>query len=602
MSDKKQKQNNFTGVNRFIRSESIQAVKDRREEGSLRDILDDWRWIFSYSARYKWIIVLYTVLGIIGSTFGLVSAVVSKYMIDIVVSRTTEKLWLLMALMISTMLFSMIFTSVRNRLTAKISVYVNNDIQADIMRQVMDADWSHVSGFSNGDLLNRVSSDIETISSNAVNWIPTLIIDLYTFVASFVVIFHYDRVMAFIALAGAPLLLIPSRLIMRGMRKYRMGIRKSKSRLMSFQTEVFYNMDTIKSFGITGLFERRLRTRQDDYRQAALDSNAYDIKARIFTNIIGTAVAVAAFIYCLMRLWGGAITFGTMTLFLQQRSTLTNHFSSLVGVVPGMLNGSVAAQRLRELTELPEEPVDEKTAAELAKAGENGFSVKMSDVCFSYSGEAETLRGGSLIADPGEIVALIGPSGGGKTTMLRLLLGLVHPDSGSVEFRAGDRSWPAGADVRRCISYVPQGNSIIAGSVADNLRMVKEDATVSEIESALETACAYDFVKKMPDGIDTVIGERGHGISEGQAQRLAIARAVLRGAPVLLLDEATSALDVATERKVLNNIMECERSRTVIVTTHRPSVLSLCRRVYRVEDGTVTELSGEESGRLAMDF
>ena len=606
MDNKKTHPAEYSGLNRFLRSRFIEGLKKRRKEGTFHELFDDWRWIFSYSRRYKKIIILYTILGIIGTTFGLVSSVVTKYMIDIVINRQTERLWLLATLMVSSMIFSLLFNSLVSRISARIRVYVNNDIQADIFDKIMDTDWKHITGYANGDLLNRFSKDVETVATNAVNWIPTLIIDLYSFAASFIVIIHYDVTMAFIALLSAPGLVLASRYVVRKMKYYRQELRKVSSDLMAFETEVFYHMDTIKSFGIMDLYGEKMRAEQERYKSASLESNAFDIKARIYTRLLGSLVTLIAFGYCLMRLWSGAITYGTMTLFLQQRSNLTGHFNSLVSVLPNMLDSSVSAGRIRELTELPREKHDPEVTEAMSAVSKNGFSVRVEDVDFSYDSREQVVSNACLRADPGEIVALVGPSGEGKTTMIRLLLGLINPEKGSIRLQpAGDAAgsagtgsnatsagWEMNADVRRFFSYVPQGNSILAGTVEENLRMVKQSATEEEIVNALKAACAWDFVSELPEGIHTKLGERGHGLSEGQAQRVAIARAVLRGAPVLLLDEATSALDIQTERKVLRNILDNDPGRTILLTTHRPAVLGMCSRVYRVTNGTLKEEKG----------
>ena len=208
-----------------------------------------------------------------------------------------------------------------------------------------------------------------------------------------------------------------------------------------------------------------------------------------------------------------------------------------------------------------------------------------------------------MSAHPGEIIALVGPSGEGKTTMIRMFLGLILPQDGEAVLKDyQDHEYQLGASTRHLFAYVPQGNTIFSGTIADNLRMVKEDATDEEIIQALESACAYSFVKNLDEGINSEIGARGKGLSEGQAQRIAIARAILRDAPILLLDEATSALDVETERKVLHNIILNHPHKTCIVTTHRPSVLNMCQRVYRVMDTHLTQLSEEESAKMAIDF
>lgn len=213
------------------------------------------------------------------------------------------------------------------------------------------------------------------------------------------------------------------------------------------------------------------------------------------------------------------------------------------------------------------------------------------------------ITGSDFRAAPGEIVALIGPSGEGKTTMIRLILGLIRPEQGETVMIAADgREVVMNAETRHLFAYVPQGNTMLSGTIAENMRVVKEDATDEEIIEALKISCAWDFVKQMPDTMNSPIGERGRGFSEGQSQRLAITRAVLRDAPVLLLDEATSALDVTTERRVLRNIIRQRPNKTCIVTTHRPSVLNLCQRVYRVMDGKVTELDEAASAKMVEDF
>lgn len=187
--------------------------------------------------------------------------------------------------------------------------------------------------------------------------------------------------------------------------------------------------------------------------------------------------------------------------------------------------------------------------------------------------------------------------------MIRLILGLIRPEQGKVVIRtSGGMEIKMNAETRHLFAYVPQGNTILSGTIAENMRIVKEDASDEEIIEALKTACAWEFVEKMPDTINAKIGERGRGFSEGQAQRIAIARAILRDAPILLLDEATSALDVTTERKVLRNIIQQNPTKVCIVTTHRPSVLNMCQRVYRVMETQVKELNEEESSRMAMDF
>lgn len=593
----------FTGLNRIFKSQSVQMLLDKYDDGTFSNFIDDWKWIFSYSKRYKKAIAFYLILGIFSSTLSLGSSVISKYLIDIIVGKKLSMLWVLVLMMVFSTVFSLVFSSLVSRLSTKISIFVNNDIQADIFDKIICADWMALNHYTNGDLLNRFNSDVSTVAGNAVSWLPSLIISLYNFIATFCVILYYDATMAFIALLSAPFLLLVSRYIMRKTQEYRKKVMEMNSKLMTFEAEAFYNMDTIKSFGITEKYGRELKKWQDKYKKHNLDYNLFQIKANAITTLISTGVSFAAFGYCLFRLWTNAISYGTMTLFLQQRSALSSTFNSLVGIIPGMLNSSVSAHRIRELVELPRERRNPERAKVLEPAAADGLTVRMTGVTFAYEQNRQVITDSDFIARPGEIVALVGPSGEGKTTMLRLILGLVFPGDGRVTLSARDgTSMDMSADVRPFFSYVPQGNTMLAGTIAENLRMVKEDASDGEIINALKTACAWDFVKNMPQTIDTPIGERGRGLSEGQAQRIAIARAILRDAPVMLLDEATSALDVTTERQVLRNLIQQHPNKTCIVTTHRPSVLNMCQRVYRVMDTRVTELSEAESSRMAMDF
>lgn len=581
---------------------TLTQLRQRWKDGTFREILDDWKWIFGYSRRYWKAILYYLFLGVFSTTLGLVSSVASKYLIDIVQGYKTDKLGILIGVMVGSGLFSLVFESLIGRVSLKLSIRINNDIQADIFDQIMDADWLAISKYSNGDILNRFNSDVSTVSSNAINWLPNILITIYRFTATFFVILHYDVVMALLAFASAPFTLLMSKVILRRQREQGRKVKEMSSQVMSFETETFYNFDTIKSFGVTNQYSRKLRQWQEKFKKSTLDYNLFTIKTGILMSLMGMTVQFTAFGYCLYKLWSGAITYGTMSLFLTERSKLSSAFRSVISIIPAFLNSSISAHRIRELVELPRE-VHVPQSSELDQYADEGFTIRMKDLSFAYVEDKLVIQDSRLVAKPGEIVALVGPSGEGKTTLIRLILGLVRPQEGQALIVTADgKEMPLNADTRHLFAYVPQGNTILSGTLAENLRMVREDATDEQIIDALKTACAWEFVSKMSDGIHSPIGERGRGLSEGQAQRIAIARAILRDAPILLLDEATSALDVATERQVLRSIITNHPNKTCIVTTHRPTVLNMCQRVYRVLDTQVTELSEEESSRMVMEF
>ena len=582
-------------------SESLGTLVSSWRDGTFSEIWADWKCIRVFTKLYRRAVWFYTILGVASSTLGLVSAEASKYSIDIITGYDSDHLWFIVTVMVASALVGLLLRSVTSRISTKISLRVNNDIQAQVFDRLLGADWRSLNAFASGDLLSRLSTDVGSVSSSAIRWLPDLIVTAYTFAATLAVILHYDWVMALLALASAPFLLLTSRRLIRGMRTHQQEVRQVGSRLRSYETETLHNLDAIKGFGITGRYGRGFRRRQEEFRRASLDYNLFSIRTEILLSLLGSAVQMAAFGYCLYLLWSGKILYGTMTLFLSQGAKLSSAFNALVRTVPSFLSASVSARRIRDLYALEPEPVLPDDG--LDSLASQGFTVAVEDAGYAYVPHQPVLTHADFRAAPGETVALVGPSGGGKTTMIRLLLGLIRPAEGRAYLQAADgRQVEVNAGLRRYFSYVPQGNTLLSGTIADNLRMVKPDASDAQLRAALEAACAWDFVSAMDGGLDASVGEHGHGLSEGQAQRIAIARALLRDAPVLLLDEATSALDVATERTILRNLAARYPHKTCIVTTHRPTVISLCCRVYQVSSGCLRLLDSDEAQRLAMDF
>ena len=627
---------------------SLKTLISRWREGTFPEILDDWKWIFTYSFRFKWQILAYVLLGVASTSLGLASSVAGKYLIDIITGYRISDLPAAILILVGGSLLSLFFENIISRIAARLTIDIRNEIQGEVFARVMDADWMALGKYSNGDLLNRFNDDMQTVGSNAVSWLPTVILSLYRFCATFCVIFYYDKIMAFLALGSLPFLLLASRTMMRRQREYSKKVKETSSGLMAFEVEAFYHIDTVKAFDATDIYRKNLSRWQEKWRDIGMKYNLFTIQTNILLSLVGMVVQLASFGYCLFLLWNRTISFGTMSLFLQQKNSLTSAFNSLVSLVPSFLSSSVSAHRIRELASLPGELHQERDSGQKAggsgekavvsgqeaggsgqwlvdsgqetvdsgqkavvsgqkavvsgQVGGKGFRVRLEQVEFAYLEGKSVLQESSLVADSGEIVALVGPSGEGKTTVIRLLLGLVYPERGEVFLEAEGERVMVNADTRRYFAYVPQGNTILSGTIADNLRLTKADATEEEMMEALKAACAWEFVEKMPKGLYSSLGEKGRGLSEGQAQRIAIARALLRDAPVLLMDEATSALDVATERRVLRSLMESQPGRTCILTTHRPSVLSMCQRVYRVVDSRITELDEEEASHMAMDF
>lgn len=562
------------------------------KEGYLKEIYRETIWMYQYAKRYWLSICFYIFAGVFSTVMGLGSSVVSKYLIDAVTGVRKDRILLLAVLIICMTAAGIISNAVISRISAKINVVVQNEIQADIFQKIIHTEWKELQSFRSGDLLNRLSNDAAQVASSVIGWIPNSITKLVQFIGAFMIIFYYDPVMAGIALLSAPVTVIFSRKFMHRMRTYNNEMREMASSLMSFQDDTFQNIQTVKALDLPGVFEKKLKSLQNRYKENMLDYNKFTVYTSSFMSAVGTGVSYICFGWSVYRLWSGYITTGTLLMFFKMANSLSSSFSSLIQIVPSAINAVTCAGRLMAVSELEKEKfLDMDQVGEILKKEKKEITIEMKNINVCYEDRKNVIHNGDFIAHSGEITAIIGPSGEGKTTLLRVLLGLLYPAEGTAELKnTEDKKSRLSAGTRKMFSYVPQGNTVFAGTIAENMRMVKGDATDEEIRDALETACAYDFVKKLPNDIETTVGEKGSGLSEGQAQRIAIARALLKDAPVLILDEATSALDIGTEERVLKNIMKKDRDRTCIVTTHRPSVLSVSDHIYEIRETNLKKL------------
>ena len=551
----------------------------------LSAILDEFRWIYAYSRKYRRSIFCFICVGIAGALFGLAGSIISKRIIDAVTGYDASGLIMAIVFYVLFQIFTLGASALNQRMAAEIEIKVDQEVRADIYEKIMDADWESLSEFHSGDLLNRVNRDVSNVSSSVIGWMPELITRSFQFVGTFAVILYYDAMLALLALLSAPAILLISSTLTGRVREYRKQISEMNSQVMIFEEESLQNVNLIKSFGVGGLYLEKLAKVQEKHKTLQLSYQNFSILSGIFMSVSGMLITGACFGWGIYRLWSGHITFGTMTLFLQLAGMLRGAFASLVYMVPKAISASTAAGRLMEITSLEDEKYPfEEEAASLIKHN-NGVSLQAENFTFKYKNGKEVFVNSDFVANPGEIIAVVGPSGEGKTTLFRILLGMVSVSEGKIVIGASDSDLrvPVSAATRELFSYIPQNNFMFSDTIAENLRIVNQEATDDEIVEALKQACAYEFIEKLPDGIYSKIGEKGCGFSEGQIQRLAIARALISRAPVLLLDEATSALDAETERKILHKVLENNRHRTLIFATHRQSVIPLCNRVYKIE-------------------
>jgi ABC-type bacteriocin/lantibiotic exporter with double-glycine peptidase domain len=550
--------------------------------------------------------IFYTLLGMTGTVISLGAGLVSKDLVDIITGHETGKVVQSFCMMIGLNLGGVIISQLSTYASNWISLRVDAEIKAEFFEKILVTDWQSLTNYHTGDLLTRWGSDAAQISSGILSFIPNAIIYTFRFISAFAMVVYYDWTFAVFAFLGMPVSLLLSKTLLNRMVGNNKRSAAMSAKMSGFNQEAFSNIQTIKAFDLIPLYVRRLKDIQKEYIRMRLDFQKMSVWTSLLLTAVGLLVSYSSYGWGIYRVWSGAISYGTMTMFLSLSGTLTGTLSNLTSLVPSAISLTTSAGRLMDIVEMPREDysADDEVIRFAKENRTSGISLDLTDISYSYQNGTEVFSHASMEAHPHEIVALVGPSGEGKTTMLRVLLSLMPVGGGSAAVCAGNDGERIllSPSTRKLFSYVPQGNTMFSGTIAENMRNVKPDATDEEIVEVLKLACAWEFVEKLPDGIDSKIGERGGGFSEGQAQRLSIARALLRRSPILLLDEATSALDVAIERKVLRNIMQDDYPRTCIVTTHRPTVLHLCSRVYAIRSKQCVVLDDGEIEQMIHEF
>ena len=584
----------------MIKEKIYEYLMRLREKGHRR-LIDEMLWVYRYARLYRRQMLLYTALGLIGTAVSLLSSLVSRDMVDIITGHESGLLVRTFAIFIGLNVGNIFLNQTSAYFSNRISISVDNAIKADVFDQMLITDLESLQKYHTGDLLTRWSNDASTISGGILNWIPNLVIYTVRLISTFLMVFYHDPWFALIAMIGMPVSILTTRHMLERMRRTNKSVAAMNAKMTGFNQETFSNIQTIKAFDMIRLYSRHLRGLQEEYLDMRMTFQRLSLTASAVMSLAGLAISYSCYAFGIYRVWSGAITYGTMTMFLGLAGSLSTTLNQMISLIPTAVGISVAAGRLIDIMEMPKESfaagkiVDEFWE----KNRDAGIHMHLVDLTYSYRSGSMVFSLAVFEAHPHETVALIGPSGVGKTTLLRIMLSLLHPQSGRayVYGSATPEMLKLIPSTRRLFSYVPQGNTMFSGTIAENMRNVKEDATDEEITDALKMACAWEFIEKLPDGIHSVIGERGKNFSEGQAQRLSIARALLRRSPILLLDEATSALDTATEEALLKNIMRDDYPRTCIVTTHRTSVLGICHRVYEIKNKQCVPVDAGRPGK-----
>ena len=577
------------------------------------------KWMANYAKPAIPFLIFSIIVNVIFSLIGIYNVTVSKSLIDSAISGDSKQTihWLIIMLVIT--LISMLSSPVTSFMSTHSSTKLTQNIQRKIYQHIQCSDWLEQSKFHSVSLLTRVTSDVSNISSAILGTIPSLVSLTVTLVGSFYTLINWAPSIAFVAVFISPFLILVGRYFSGKLKSLYKEAQEEDVKYRSFMQESIQNIMIVKTFCMEKINMRKLLEIQDNKYKIAMRNTKLSAMTSMSMSFCSSLAYFSIFTWGVLNIAKGVTTYGTFTGMLQLYNKVQAPFSSLASIIPGLISTIAAAERLMEIEAIPvEKMADEnelnditnKSLDEIAVDNITNFEstlfnnpdIIFDNVYFAYKDNNYILNKINLTIDSGETIAFVGPSGEGKTTMIRLILSLINPTKGNLFISENDLIKDMNRNFRNLISYVPQGNTLFSGTIRSNLLYGKPDATDDEIKEALTNACAIDFVNELEDGLDTMIGEKGVGISEGQAQRIAIARAFLRVRPILILDEATSSLDPETEVKVLKSVKSLSSNPTCIIITHRPSALNICNRIMKLEKGHIREVSRKSILEVANEL
>lgn len=528
-------------------------------------------------------LIFLTLCSVGTSLFGVVFSLGTKRVIDSAVGGDREVFLRACALQALIIVAILLCSILARFLREKIHVELDRDWKKTMIHSLLNGEYKSVSAFHSGELINRLNNDVRIVDDGLVNIVPKIASMIVKLVFAFLVLSSLTQWFALALLGAGLIVILVTCLVRRRLKNLHKRVSEATGRVSSIMQEAMEKLLAVQAMDISAEIERRVDARLSERFQ--LQRKRYRIS--VFSNTcISVMFYVAGFItlvFCSNGLLTGTMTFGTMTAVTQLVNQIQNPFVGLSGIIPQYISTSASVERLYELDCLP------KSLTPLEEPAENIYRrmehITAQDLVFTYDRD-KILDNAEFSLSKGSFCVISGPSGIGKSTLLKLLLGIYTPDKGSLYFQCGDEQITIDGSTRHLFSYVPQGNLLFSGTIKENLLVIKPDATDEEINHAVYISGMDLYLPQLPNGLDTQLGESGAGLSEGQVQRLAIARAILSGAPVLLLDECTSALDANTEALVLQRLRN-QSNKTCVAVTHRPIADEICDTVIRMDAGKV---------------
>lgn len=535
------------------------------------------KWLAKNSAGAAPAIAVLTVIGVAVSYISVRFAMVSMKLIDAATGKSDVGFKQSIAAIILLIAVQLALQAAYTVLDIRVRALYKNSLQRKLFDAVLTRDAASIGKMHSGEIMNRLTSDINVINSNMLDVIPSTVTLVFTVVFSFAAMFRLDSSLSLICLALGPFVMLSATVYGRRMKGLYKKCQLSDGKTRSFMQECIQSIIAIKAFCGERKASALAKNLQDINYRLNMKRALINVAVNIMYYIAMTAAYYFAVAWCAYKIKIGIMTVGQLTAIVQLVGSVQSPFRDIAGIIPKFYATAASAERIMEIEQLD----GDFSAAEDIPKGDF-VSVTAEDVSFSYDDEA-VLSGASLEVKKGEIAVLYGMSGKGKSTFFKLLLGILKPSDGRIAINFSDGSAPACAQLRKMFSYVPQGNMIISGTIRENIAFLDAGGDGERVVCAAKNACIWDYISELPYGLDTVLGEGGMGLSEGQVQRIAIARAFYHGAPIILLDEATSALDEATELEILKNI-KAMKDKTCFIITHRPGAFEICDRKILLEN------------------
>lgn len=458
-------------------------------------------------------------------------------------------------------------------------------LKKHMLSEIMKKDYSKVSAYHTGELQNRMFNDVAIISDGLTTILPSFVFFMVKLVCAFAYLVVIDKIFALVFFVGGILVFFSVRVFRGTLKKLHKEVQRTEGVTRSFIQETIINLLVVKSFVVEDKIEDKTDELQDKNYKVKMKRRHFNIIANGGISATFNLGYVFALAFGAFRLLSGGMTYGTVTAMLQLVNQVQAPFASLSGILPKIYSLVASGERLMEICNLPDEEESNKSDVDIIATYDKLQSISFRDISFKYDRDI-ILDNTSLSIKKGDFVAIMGISGIGKSTLLKLLLGVFSVNGGSISLKLSDGEITVDRHTRKLFAYVPQGNMLLSGTIRDNLTFINSGATDEEIEKAIKISCAKQFIDELPLGLETVIGEKGMGLSEGQIQRLAIARSLLSKSPVLLLDEATSALDEETEKQFLMNLKQLE-NKTCIIVSHKKAALEICNKYVQIVDSKI---------------